>query len=608
MNVEPGDELLHELSRRIEVDRLMAHIEQIGRSMPSRLAGTDAGERMAHYSASALQALGLAARVDPVHAQLSLPEAVQLEVLSPQPCLMQAHTFGHSLNTPPEGLVLDVCDAGGASASELSRVLGDAAARAGDISGGASRARPFAVLADLGRAPARHEKQRLSALAGGRAAIFYNWGEDTSNWLPFGSVKPAWGTPMPDQLPALTVQMPCVGVSRRDGLQLAAWAHAGTLVVRLHARNREFWGDACITTASLRGQGSDFIVAGGHQDSWFGPSATDNAAGSAVLLELAALLVPQQSHLRRGACFAFWSGHETGTMAGSAWWVAQHWPTLREHMAAYVEIDQPGLRGTELWETSASHDLMDFCAAAEQHTLGKLPRRWLPPQHYGDASFSMLGMPSINAGHRFAPRRVAAMNGASLGWWHHTQANTIDHIDPERLKQSVKVQLAYLWRLCTRRQLPQRFVPLAQAFVQALQQTGGPAAVAGNASFDRVVLSAAAFVQQAVQLDSWIDRVSSTAHGEAEAALLGDCARRVTRRLLPLAYTIDGPHRQDSYGHSALEQMLPRLSTQLSTPGAPSNAQLQALAAQQQHGCNEILDGLEEANHEIRRIGKELTK
>src|SRR5690606_32745017 len=137
--------------------------------------------------------------------------------------------------------------------------------------------------------PARQEKQRIEALKGAAGAVMMNWGPPESQALPFGSVKPVWGNPTPETVPTEIVSLPCIGVSRVAGLQLKELCDSQSpVMVRFRTDIENVWRDVQITIGEIQGAtNDDFVVVGGHQDSWFGQQATDNAAGSACLLELA---------------------------------------------------------------------------------------------------------------------------------------------------------------------------------------------------------------------------------------------------------------------------------------------------------------------------------
>src|SRR5690606_9074677 len=108
-----------------------------------------------------------------------------------------------------------------------------------------------------------------------------------------------------------------------------------------------------------------FVLLGGHQDSWFGPCATDNAIGTAVMVELCRAFAKQKNVLKRDIRVGFWTAHETGTMVSSAWYADKYWDELERNAVAYVQIDQPACLGTTCWETSSNPELQAFHQAVE---------------------------------------------------------------------------------------------------------------------------------------------------------------------------------------------------------------------------------------------------
>ena len=180
-----------------------------------------------------------------------------------------------------------------------------------------------------------------------------------------GSVKPAWGNPTPaslrDEMPAL----PCVGISRADGIALRRRMQDGAVRVRFRPEVANEWRTIQVTVGEIAGRTGEFVVVGGHQDSWDGPAATDNATGSACMLELARVFNRHRGELRRGLVFAFWTGHETGTMASSSWYVDRNWERLRRDAVAYLQIDQPACRGAGCWNGAANIELRRFQQAVD---------------------------------------------------------------------------------------------------------------------------------------------------------------------------------------------------------------------------------------------------
>ena len=195
-------------------------------------------------------------------------------------------------------------------------------------------------------------------------------------------------------------------------------------------------------------------MVGGHQDSWPGPQATDNAAGNACILELARVFQQHRDKLRRGLVAGFWTGHETGTMIGSSWFVDRNWDRLREHAVAYLQIDQPACAGTTRWSAASNVELKRFHQGVEKRILGSRPSAWRRAVKNGDASFFGLGVPMLAAQGAFTEEELKKTALANLGWWHHSVENTIDKLDFTFMADHLRVYAAYLWELCTAAVLP----------------------------------------------------------------------------------------------------------------------------------------------------------
>src|SRR5262245_41774930 len=299
-----------------------AHIEHITTQIPSRLAGSENGRRMAEYSAEALGKAGVAARVLEMPGLVSFPEKGEMRVLAPVEIAIEANTLGHSLPTLPDGIAGELMDV-------ASGAFGEYEGR--DATG-------KITLSELSYHPARHEKQRISAVMGGRACVMMNWGHPENTAVPFGSVKPVWGNPTPETYRSEMATLPCIGIARTAGLQLRELLKRGPVRVWFRANVENGWRPVQTTVGEIEGRSQDFVVVGGHQDSWPGPQATDNAAGNACILELARVFNQHRDKLRRGLVCGFWTGHETGTMIGSSWYVDRNWDRLREHAVAYLQI------------------------------------------------------------------------------------------------------------------------------------------------------------------------------------------------------------------------------------------------------------------------------
>ena len=529
----------------VSAANVKAHVEHITTEIPSRLAGSANAKRMAEYSAAELSKAGVKAEVHELPGLVSFPDKAELRVLAPTELVIEANTLGHSLPTLPDGLAGELMDvASGAFAEYAGR---DATGKI--------------TLSELSYHPARHEKQRISALMGAAGCVMMNWGHPENTAVPFGSVKPVWGNPTPETFKSEMARLPCIGIARTAGLKLREMLEAGPVRVWLRANVENGWRPVQITVGEIAGRSKDFVVVGGHQDSWPGPQATDNAAGNACILELARVFNAERDKLRRGLLAGFWTGHETGTMVGSSWFVDRHWDRLREHAVAYLQIDQPACAGTSRWSSASNVELKRFHQAVEQRLLGNRPFAWRRAVKNGDASFFGLGVPMLAAQGAFTEEELKKSALANLGWWHHSVENTIDKLDFEFMADHLRLYAAYLWELCTAVVLPFEYVSVAEAFIARLEELKPGAEGIGLAG---AIEAAKAFKASATRLEAmaqdWRQRYAGgKLSDEAAADSLNDCMKRLSRALVPLASTAKGSYGHDPYGYTPQGTMIPTL-------------------------------------------------
>ena len=586
-----------EILAALSVDNVRAHVEHLTETLPTRLAGSENAAKAAEYNAERTRAAGLEATVHTLPALVSFPGAAELTVESPgPPTPIPANTLGHSLQTPPEGLSGELVYVGSGGLDDY---------QGKDVAG-------KITLSELSYLPGRQEKQRLAGLHGSTAQIMMNWGHPENHVVPYGSVKPAWGNPTPDTVHEMPT-IPCIGIPRVNGLELKAMCEQGPVHVKLATDVENGWRDVKLTIGELKAPGSDdFVVIGGHQDSWFGPAATDNAAGNACVVELGRVLAPYREHLRRGLMLGFWTAHETGTMAGSAWFTDQNWDRLRDHAVGYLEIDQPAVIGTTRWGAYSSMETRRFHQAIEARMLGNKPYGWGMIDKAGDASFLGLGVPIMYAQGEYTPEELGASANAIVGWWHHSMENTIDKLDWDLMDEHLRMYAAYLWELCTTPILPYEFASLAARFKERIEEFGAAGRLIG---LDSVIAKAGALGDAAARLDEtagmWRERYKSGAETDMEPAdIIDGCMKRLSRLLTPTASTGKGTYGHDPYGFTPQTTMIPCLYDLDRMAGLEEGSeQRRLLETQLVRGRNRVADTLADARATIeqtlvdRRLG-----
>lgn len=569
----------------ISAKNVRAHVKKIVREIPHRAAGSENGRRMAEYSRNAMLEVGVTdAVIHELPAIVSFPEHAEFRVQSPAEIAIQANTLGHSLDTMPEGLSGELVYVGSGTFADY---------EGKDVRG-------KIVLTELSYSPARHEKQRIAGLKGTIGAIMMNWGPSDNEAVPFGSVKPVWGNPTPENCKDEMPTIPCIGIARVAGLKLKDMCAAGSVRVWFRTHVVNGWRPVQITVAELPAVNSpepgDFIMLGGHQDSWPGEAATDNAAGNSCMIELARVFKQHQDKLRRGLLFGFWTAHETGTMAGSAWFADRYWDKLRDHACAYLQIDQPACIGTTIWHTTSNAELKSFHQHEERQLLPGREISWKRVAKSGDASFIGVGIPMFQGEGAYTESELKATALATRGWWHHSIECTIDKLDWDFMQPHMRVYAAYLWELCTAPVLPFTYTPVAEQIVTRLQELERAGASVG---LDGVLARARDFGKAAQRLDDAAANARAAFEAgkgnEDTARLLNRAMKRISRLLVPLMSSAIGKYGHDPYGYTPQTTMIPGLYDVARLPKLDNGEERWMLETKAVRDRNRVSDTLSDA-------------
>ena len=138
----------------------------------------------------------------------------------------------------------------------------------------------------------------------------------TSELITGGQYKITW-----DKLPTV----PTVNLLRKHFEEIAAWLKAGKSVT-LEFDIRNYFKKGPITLynviADIPGVElpDEYVIVGGHIDSWDGATGTtDNGTGVATTLEAARILMKAGAKPRRTIRFMVWSGEEQGLLGSAAY-------------------------------------------------------------------------------------------------------------------------------------------------------------------------------------------------------------------------------------------------------------------------------------------------
>jgi hypothetical protein len=141
--------------------------------------------------------------------------------------------------------------------------------------------------------------------------------------------------------------LPAVQLAAEDYRRLARLAKTGpapTLEIVSDVRYHDEDPNAYNVIAEIPGtdRQAGYVMAGAHLDSWVaGDGAADNAAGSAMIMEAARILVATGARPRRTIRFALWNGEEQGLLGSYAY--------VDKYLAKRGAPGSPPLRGVNTY-------------------------------------------------------------------------------------------------------------------------------------------------------------------------------------------------------------------------------------------------------------------
>lgn len=203
----------------------------------------------------------------------------------------------------------------------------------------------------------------------------------------------------------------------------------------------------------------EIVMLGAHLDSWHASKgATDNAAGSGVVMEAVRILMAAGLRPRRTIRVALWSGEEQGLL-GSKAYVEKHFGSMSkptkeapkpvlipgpeyEKLSAYFNLDNGSgkIRGVYLMGNTAVKPIFEEWLKP----FGEVGAKTLTLVSRGSTdhvSFDQIGLPGfgfiqdpLNYSLEYGPRS------------HHTNLDNFDRIIPEDVKQASIVMAAFVYQ------------------------------------------------------------------------------------------------------------------------------------------------------------------
>jgi Zn-dependent M28 family amino/carboxypeptidase len=225
------------------------------------------------------------------------------------------------------------------------------------------------------------------------------------------------------------------------------------------------------TVADLPGTdlANELVMVGAHLDSWHGGAgATDNAAGSAIVMEAVRILAALGIEPRRTIRIALWSGEEQGLL-GSRAYVAEHFASrpasedpeeldlpealresrgpldlkpAHEDFSAYFNIDNGGGRVRGIYTQENAAVVPIFQAWLEPfHDLGAKTVTLNNTGGTDHLPFDRVGLPGFQLIQDMRDYETLT---------HHTNADGFDHLSREDMIQASVVLASFLYHAAMR--------------------------------------------------------------------------------------------------------------------------------------------------------------
>jgi len=257
--------------------------------------------------------------------------------------------------------------------------------------------------------------------------------------------------------------LPIVAISAEQYGQLSRLVQQGAhVVIEADIRNRFVPNPPLFNViGEIRGtdKADEVVMLGAHLDSWHASTgATDNAAGSAAVLEAMRLLKASGVTLRRTVRAALWTGEEQG-LYGSAYYVRQHFggarpsrgapptPVTPEHakLSGYFNLDNGtgAIRGVYLQQNAAVEPIF---------------RSWIEP-------LRDLGMTHLTLSNTSGTDHTSFTDAGLPGWefiqdeieynalTHHTNFDSYERLIPEDLRKDATILAAFAYLAANRAEL-----------------------------------------------------------------------------------------------------------------------------------------------------------
>ena len=449
-NAAPADTALLQQMRSegMERSQVLTLFDQFVTVIGPRLTGTPEYKRAADYARDKLQAFGLAnATLEPWEFGRGWAlDKLVVEIVEPRYMPLIAYAQGWSTSTPGEivGAPIFVGDKAAADVSALKDKLSGAIVLTQPIVGAfvrEDRLQPTTSDAavrigapamprqgNTNQADARQVSEMLRTAKPG-ALLRSSAGEHGTVFV-LGNDQRENATPT---IVLAAEHYNMVARMLQSGVPVKMRVNMQTRFLTNDTKSYNVIADIPGTDPALK---DEVVLLGAHLDSWHtGTGASDNADGSAAVMEAMRILKAVKAPMKRTVRVALWGGEEQG-LRGARAYVASHLAgdankATRDRLAVYLNID-PGMGPIYGWYSEGSAPSMTILDAwtAPLKDLGV--RRNIQPGvgSTDHVAFREAGVPGFNPIQDYVTYDVRT---------HHTNVDTYERVREEDLKQNAVV-------------------------------------------------------------------------------------------------------------------------------------------------------------------------
>jgi hypothetical protein len=398
-------------------------VEGLTTEIGPRLAGTEAEARAREWSVRKLKSLGFSnVRVEEFDMPVWVRGAESGEILSPFPQRVVLTALGNSAATPGNGLEGEIVPfesfaaLQAAPASAIRGKIVYVSHRMGKTQDGSSYGHFGA---------ARRQGPSVASQKGAAAIVIRSIGTSHHRFAHTGVQSWAAGAQ----------PIPAAALSNADADQIERMVKQGRPVrMRLLLTPRQIGtrkSGNVIAEVPGRDPNAGIVLVGGHLDSWdLGTGAIDDGAGVAIAAA-AAKRVMEAGRPRRTIRVVWFGAEEVGILGGNDY-ARRHASELH---AAAAESD---FGADRIWR-------VDFGLPEQANAVTDRVEAALAPLGIARGTAAARGGPDLGplvaAG---APAITLQQDGTDYFDLHHTPDDTLDKIDPAKLRQNVAAYTAFL--------------------------------------------------------------------------------------------------------------------------------------------------------------------